>query len=78
MWHGKMAGLFFDDQNLGEIMRTLSKWYDVDVVFTHEDLRNIRFTGNLQRYSDFSEVLKKIQKTNEVEFLVDNKQITIK
>ena len=68
----------FDDQNLDEIMKMLSKWYNVEVVFAREDLRNIRFTGNLERYSDFGEVLKKIQKTNEVEFIIENKQITIR
>jgi len=68
----------FDDQNLREIMKTLSKWYNVDVVFAREELKNFRFTGNLERYSDFGEVLKKIQKTNEVEFTIENKQITIR
>jgi len=67
----------FEDQNLDEIMKTLSKWYNVDVVFTRDDLRNIRFTGNLQRYSNFDEVLKKIEKTNEVKFIIVNKHITI-
>jgi len=68
----------FDDQNLCEIMKTLSKWYNVDVVFAREELKNFRFTGNLERYSDFGDVLKKIQKTNEVEFTIENKQITIR
>lgn len=74
----KEGRFVFEDQNLGEIMKTLSKWYNVDVVFAREDLRNIRFTGNLQRYSDFGEVLKKIGKTNEIEFNIKNNQITIK
>jgi len=60
----------FDDQNLSEIMKTLSKWYNVDVVFAREEPKNFRFTGNLERYSDFGDVLKKIQKTNEVEFTI--------
>lgn len=68
----------FENQNLDEIMKTLSKWYNVEVVFAREDLKNFRFTGNLQRYSDFGEVLKKIQKTNEVEFIIENKLITIR
>ncbi len=68
----------FQDQTLDEIMNTLSKWYDIEVVFAREDLRNIRFTGNLKRYEDFGEVLKKIRKTNEVDFTVENKKITIK
>jgi len=67
----------FEDQNLGEIMNTLSKWYNVEVVFAREDLKNIRFTGNLPRYSDFDEVLKMIGKTNEVKFMIENKIITI-
>jgi len=74
----KEGRFVFEDQNLDEIMKTLSKWYNVDVLFTREDLRNIRFTGNLQRYSDFSEVLKKMGKTNEVKFSIENKLITIK
>jgi transmembrane sensor len=68
----------FDDQPLGEIMKTLSKWYDIDVVFANEELKNFRFTGDLLRYTDFGEVLKKISKTNEVNFLIENKLITIR
>lgn len=74
----KEGRFVFNDQNLGEIMKTLSKWYNVEVVFDREDLRNIRFTGNLQRYSDFGDVLKKISKTNEMKFVVENKKITIR
>ena len=73
----KEGRFVFEDQNLGEIMKTLSKWYDVDIVFAREELKAMRFTGNLQRYSNFGDVLKKIQKTNEVGFSIRNKQITI-
>ncbi len=68
----------FDDQNLGEIMKTLSKWYNVEVIFAREELRNFRFTGDLKRYADFGEVLRKIGKTNEVTFIVENNKITIR
>ncbi len=74
----KEGRFVFNDQNLGEIMNTLSKWYNVEVVFDREPLKNIRFTGNLQRYSDFGDVLKKISKTNEMKFIIENKKITIK
>lgn len=68
----------FQDQKLEDIMKTLAKWYDVQVVFNREKLKNVRFTGNLQRYSDFSEILTKIERTNEVRFTIDNNVITIK
>ncbi len=68
----------FQDQTLESIMKTLSKWYDVQVVFANENSRNLKFTGNLERYSDFSNILGKIERTNEVEFEIKDKLITIK
>lgn len=74
----KEGRFVFRDQNLEEIMSNLAKWYDVEVVFANEGLKEIKFTGNLKRYEDFEEVLKKIEKTNEVEFRIEGKIITIK
>ena len=67
----------FHDQSLEEIMHTLSKWYDVKSVFLNEESKKIKFTGNLERYVDFEEVLTKIEKTNEVSFKIENNTITI-
>jgi len=68
----------FQDQMLEDIMKTLSKWYDVQVVFANEDDKKLRFTGNLERYTDFNNILGKIERTNEVEFEITDKLITIK
>ena len=68
----------FQDQKLEDIMKTLSKWYDVQFVFNQEKLKDVKFTGNLERYADFSEILQKIERTNEVKFEIDNNVITIK
>ena len=67
----------FRDQTLEEIMRTLSKWYDVQVVFSNEADKQLMFTGNLERYADFGDILAKIEKTNEVNFSINNNTITI-
>ncbi|MBC8004601.1 MAG: DUF4974 domain-containing protein [Verrucomicrobia bacterium] len=73
------AGRFmFRDQPLEVIMKTLSKWYDVQFVFNEEKCKDIRFTGNLDRTSDFNSILKKIERTNEVKFEIDDKLITVK
>lgn len=74
----KEGRFVFRDQNLQEIMTKLAKWYDVEVIFANEDLKEIKFTGNLKRYEDFGEVLKKIEKTREVEFEINGKIITIR
>jgi ferric-dicitrate binding protein FerR (iron transport regulator) len=68
----------FHDQPLQDIMKTLSKWYDVEVVFANEGDKSLRFTGNLERYAEFGSILAKIERTNEVEFEIINNVITIK
>lgn len=68
----------FRDQMLGDIMTTLSKWYDVQVVFANEEQKKLRFTGNLERHADFNNILEKIEMTNEVKFEITNNLITIK
>jgi hypothetical protein len=59
-------------------MKTLSKWYDVEVNFSNEEQKKLRFTGNLERYADFNSILEQIERTNEVEFEITNNLITIK
>jgi ferric-dicitrate binding protein FerR (iron transport regulator) len=73
----KNGRFVFRDQTLEEIMRTLSKWYDVQVVFSNEADKQLMFTGNLERYADFGDILAKIEKTNEVNFSINNNTITI-
>lgn len=73
----KDSRFVFRDQMLEEIMNTLSKWYDVQVQFTNEKDKKLRFTGNLERYAEFDDILKKIERTNEVKFVIENNKITI-
>jgi len=74
----KEGRFVFRDQMLEDIMKTLSKWYDIEVTFPNEEQKKLRFTGNLQRYADFSSILEQIERTNEVEFEITNNLITIK
>jgi transmembrane sensor len=74
----KSGRFVFENQPLSQIMETLARWYNVDVVFSQEALKNFHFTGDLKRYTDFGEVIKLIGKTNEVNFLVEDKKITIR
>jgi ferric-dicitrate binding protein FerR (iron transport regulator) len=74
----KEGRFVFEDELLSDMMKTLSKWYDVDVIFASERALDYRFTGNLRRYDNFREILEKIEKTNEVEFVIENREIIVK
>lgn len=74
-WH---VGVFvFSDQSLGEILGTLSRWYDIEVVYEARELEDIRFTGELRRYSDIREFLDRIQELRKVRFDIQDGTVTV-
>ena len=44
----------FEEERLENIMNELRRWYDIDVFYENETLKNIRFTGKIDRYEDDS------------------------
>lgn len=71
-------GMFnFENENLADIMETLSLWYDVDVQFNKDELRNLRFTGSLNRSIPINGILKAIQSTTDVKIALNGHKILI-
>lgn len=69
-------GLFyFENSSLQEVMRELSRWYDVDVVYVN-GIPNRNFEGEIQRNLKLSEVLK-ILELNKVKFKVEGRTVLI-
>ena len=66
----------FKDQRLEDIMKTLSRWYDMNVVYENEKLKNIRFGCNLNRYEEITPFVKLLEKTEEVYVKIEGNTIT--
>lgn len=76
-----VEGLFtFNEKSLAEIMVTLSRWYDVEVVFENAVQKEFLFTGVIERTKSVDNILKLIEATSEgqVKFQISDKTITIK
>jgi len=67
----------FNDENLESIMRKISKWYDVDVVYEDDKLRKEPFSGVITRFGSASELLKNLELTGVVKFRLDGKKIFV-
>lgn len=71
-------GLFvFEDESLENIMDLLSLWYDVDVVFRAERVKDLHFTGHMERYEQIDVILNAISKMVGVHFSITNKTIVV-
>jgi hypothetical protein len=73
-------GIFsFHKKSLGEIMKVLSRWYDVDVEFVYQDMKKIRFNGVLGKEQRIEDILKRIKKFKVInDYEIIDKKVILK
>lgn len=73
-------GLFvFKSLPLKEIMKVLSRWYDVDIEFADESLGNVKFNGALNKNQKLENILTTIKNTNFINaYEIKKNKITLK
>lgn len=60
----------FEDQNLAQIMRTLSRWYNFTYKFHDRKIQRTAFMGSVPRYGSFDEVLRILELSGNIRFEV--------
>jgi len=69
-------GLFEFNDNIRDIMRQISRWYDVDIVYAG-NVTEKAFGGAIARNKNISEVLNLLELTGSIHFTVEGKKITV-
>jgi transmembrane sensor len=72
----KEGNFLFNALDLKSILRQLSRWYDVEVDYSHVP-ENRFFTGFISRSVNLSKVLEMLEKTGGMEFEIDHKTIKV-
>ncbi len=67
----------FDDCTLEQLMRVLSHWYNKQVAFEDEEIRQMRFTGEIDKYESIIPTMKAIHKVTGLRIEVRGKEIII-
>lgn len=68
--------IHFKDQRLEDIMKILSRWYDMDVIYANEKIKDIRFGCNVDRYSEITPFVRLLEETGKVHVKINGKTIT--
>lgn len=73
-------GIFsFEEESLQEIMKVLSRWYDLEVVFENEDIKSEEFYGLLRKDQNIEKILTTIKNYGIIEeFEIKNKILVLK
>jgi transmembrane sensor len=70
-------GRFEFNGNIKEIMRQISRWYDLDVYY-EGNVDKKAFAGTISRKNNVSEVLKMLELTGGIQFRIDDRKITVR
>ena len=73
----KNQDVVFVNERLESIMEKAARWYDVNVFFQNESLKDLRFFGNMQRYADIQELLFFLENTSDVRFSVKDRTVVV-
>src|SRR5699024_5760541 len=67
----------FRQKSLADIMKVLSRWYDMKVVFKQPELKEVEFTGTLEKQQPIEEIMNIIAQTNNLQYTFQDKTLII-
>ncbi|MNL45132.1 hypothetical protein D3C87_1677500 [compost metagenome] len=70
---GKFA---FEKTAIEEVMETISRWYDVEVIFKNE-LKDFQFSGTISKYEDINKLLQTIELVGGIHFQLKGRRIYV-
>ena len=73
----KNRRFIFRQDRLEDIMRTLARWYGVEVVYLDESVKSMLFAGKLDRSEEITPILDVLRTTDKLSVDVKGKKIVI-
>jgi transmembrane sensor len=67
----------FDDEKLENIMRSVSRWYNVDVVFEDQSLKKETYGAVTTRFANITTLLKMMEQTGDARFSIQGTTLTV-
>jgi len=74
----RIGYFMFDEEPLESILRKVSRWYDVDILYQNSDhKKKLLFSGTISKYNNVSMALKKFELTGAFHFRIIGRKIII-
>lgn len=74
----KDGNFVFDNERLEEIMEELARWYNVEVFYAREGVKEERLSGDMKRYKDVRSLLYYFEQISDVRFEIKERTIVVK
>ncbi|WP_421918558.1 FecR domain-containing protein [Marinifilum sp.] len=73
----KDGKFIFRDEPLENIMSALSRWYDIEVFYPNQDIKDDLYSMRVNRYDDIEVLLQKMEKTGALSFTLNKKALVV-
>lgn len=73
----KNGDFVFKGESLESVMRRVARWYDVEVSYSSDELKNITVGGFVSRSRSISAVLELMERTGKVNFKIEGRKIIV-
>src|SRR5690606_14274867 len=67
----------FFEESLEEVMKKISRWYDLEVSFADVEAKSIVFGGSISRYEYASKVFRMIETAGDIQITAQDRKIII-
>ena len=74
----KEGRLRFKEKPLKEVMKIISRWYDVDVFYMNQQVKDYHFSAWFKRSSSINEVINILEKTKKISLDLKGRILTVK
>src|SRR5690606_32526774 len=73
----KNGNFAFHDNDITEVMNTISRWYNVEVEYEGGSLQNKIFGGTISKFESFEKLLETIALTGTVKFRIEGRRVIV-
>lgn len=67
----------FHSESLTQLMKRISRWYNIDVLYNKDVDKEQTFTGQISRSKHLSELLKNLESIGNVHFKIEENKVTV-
>lgn len=69
--------LSFANQPLEQMMIKLARWYDFQIDYTEDHIKNYRFSARFDQNETLDEIIRQLEQTNKIEIKTEDKKLII-
>lgn len=74
----KNGRILFEENTLEQIFNDLSRWYNIEITYADQEVKDLRFSIDVKRYSEFDKILEIIELTKKIKFEINENKVTIR